>query len=255
MKKVLLVCFVLALAFSTQLWAYTPYGYGYQELDRAKSYMDRGDYRYALDMFYSITQRTSYDRSIRKEAAYYRGFCLVKLNDPWGAIRAYESFLDRYAGSYSDSFLVPDALYVLGRTYEEVYNNDRARYYYRKCIDRFPYNEFAGKSRDRLHIIGGGWGYPNYSVSMSMEEAAPASKTAKKGAAKAQTEKNDPYLAFQLDKSRIDRVNKLIKSIEKMDRVDEAIQSLNADDRSLETVKQALEMYSSKKKFENLHQK
>jgi len=257
MKRIFvsMVLFLLMLVVAQQAWAYDPYGYGYQELDRAKNYMDRGDYRYAMSLFNDISRRSTYDRSIRKEAAYYIGFCLVKTNDPWGAIRAYESFLDRFDSS-SDSFLIPDAHYVLGRTYEEIYNNDRARYYYRRCIDRFPYNEFAGKSRDRLRIIGHGYGYPHYSVSASMDNAPVESKTpvSKKSDKKALDRKNDPYLSFSSDKARINRVNTFISAVEKMENADDAIRRLQKEDYSLEIVKQAMDRYSKKQNFNNLHQ-
>jgi len=257
MKRLLTIVVMLLLVFGAvrQVGAYDPYGYGYQELDRAKNYMDRGDYRYAFDLFNDISRRTVYDQSIRKEAAYYIGFCLVKMHDPWGAIRAYETFLDRYDGT-SDTFLIPDAYYVLGRTYEEIYNNDRARHYYRRCIDRFRHSEFADKSRDRLRIIGNGYGYPRYNVSLNMEEAPVESRaiTSRKGKKTVDGRKNDPYLSFSSNKARINRVNTFITAVEKMERVEESMRRLEKDDFSLEIVKKASDAYAKKKKFETLHQ-
>jgi hypothetical protein len=133
--------------------------YGGYELDRAKGEMERGNYRYALEQFRWVSQNTNFSADVRREGAYFTGFCCVKMSDPWGAIDAFERFLDKYNRS-ADTRLVPDALYVLGRTYEEVGRNDKAANVYRRCVDRFPYNDFANKSRDRLRIVGGG-GYDN----------------------------------------------------------------------------------------------
>lgn len=154
-NKKMLVLTVLFFLF-TGIMGLLAQDAGYQ-LDRAKASMDRGEYRYALDQFNSIAQNSYFPREIVKEAAYYIGFCYVKLSDPWSAIRAYESFLDRFdRGSGYDSRFVPDALYVLGRTYEEVRDTARAANCYRRCSDRFPSSEFAMKSRDRLRVLGGG---------------------------------------------------------------------------------------------------
>ena len=128
-------------------------GYGAYELQRAKTTMNQGDYRYALRMFRDITMNYQFSDSVKREAFYYVGFCQVKTNDPWGAISSYREFLDRYEYS-SNSQLVPDALYVLGRTYEDVRQPRDAERCYRRCQDNFPYSEFARKSSERLRVLG-----------------------------------------------------------------------------------------------------
>ncbi len=130
--------------------------YGEMDLDRARDLMNRGDYRRAIDQFRYVARNSSFDYEVRREASYYIGFCCVKISDPWGAIEAYQNFVDRWDNG--NSRFVPDALYVLGRTYEEVQKIDEARRCYRRCIERFPHSEFARKSEDRLRIVGGGGG-------------------------------------------------------------------------------------------------
>ncbi len=125
-------------------------GYG---IDRAKDAMNRGDFRQAIEQFRMITSDYSSPEYDRREAMYFTGFCYVKLSDPWAAISAYEQFLSRYENS-SDRALVPDALYVLGRTYEDVGRAGQARLLYRRCASKFPGSEFARKCEDRMRVIG-----------------------------------------------------------------------------------------------------
>ena len=152
MTRKLSLTLVICLALTGVAFALGSY-----ELDQAKAAMDRGDFRYAMDQFRYLSQ--SNDPRVAREAAYFTGFCFVKMQDPWNAIRAYEDFLSRY-DRYSDNTLLPDAMYVLGRTYEEVSRYDDARRIYRRCLDRFPYGEFASKCQDRMRVLGGGGYHP-----------------------------------------------------------------------------------------------
>jgi len=120
--------------------------------------MNRGDYRQAIEQFRMITSEYSSPEVERREAMYFTGFCYVKLSDPWSAISAYEQFLSRYENA-SDWALVPDALYVLGRTYEDVGRAAQAEPLYRRCVRRFPGSEFSLKCKDRLRVIGNPGGY------------------------------------------------------------------------------------------------
>lgn len=115
--------------------------------------MNRGDFRQAIEQFRMITNDYSSPEYDRREAMYFTGFCYVKLSDPWSAISAYEQFLSRYENS-SDKALVPDALYVLGRTYEDVGRAGQAEPLYNRCTRRFPGSDFARKCEDRLRVIG-----------------------------------------------------------------------------------------------------
>ena len=136
--------------------------------------MNYGDYYEAAKKFKRVSNNYNFSSQVRREAAYYVGFCYVKDRDPWAAVSAYENFLDYYDNG--NRRFVPDAMYVLGRTYEELYENTKAKKMYRRCIDRFPGSEFASKSRDRLRKLGGytdynsGNGYGNeYNSGISYE--------------------------------------------------------------------------------------
>ncbi|HNW34956.1 MAG TPA: tetratricopeptide repeat protein [Candidatus Ozemobacteraceae bacterium] len=160
--RILSVVLLIGLLFVQTAFA------GY-ELDRAKEAMNRGDFRRAIDQYRTIAGSYSSSEYDRREAMYFTGFCFVKLSDPWSAITAYEAFLSRYENS-SDRALVPDALYVLGRTYEDVGRASQAEPLYRRCISRFPGSEFARKCEDRLRVIGHG-GSPNYPGGLTQQVA------------------------------------------------------------------------------------
>lgn len=243
------------------LWAAASahaYGYGREDLYRAHRYKDDGRYYDARDLFKWIA-RDAYDSDIRREACYYVGFCSVKMNDPWQAISDYKWFLDEFDQGYNgySSKFVPDALYVLGRTYETVHENSDARYYYRKCIDRFPYNEFADKSRDRLRYLGDYQGHDhghrddhNFSLNMSIQ--APAGKSRKTAAS--ESSRNDPFLGLTVDSKKIDRVNAFLGSVKTLSGVEKAMEQLSDDDKKLEVVQENLNLWNKKQKFERLHQ-
>lgn len=126
---------------------------GAYELQRAKEYMNSGSYSTAIRSFVEVSRNIYNDRLIRREAKYFIGYCYVKMGDPWSAIDSYKSFLANYDNG--NSRFIPDALHVLGRTYENVNDIYSARRYYNNCIDRFPSSQFARKSRDRLNLING----------------------------------------------------------------------------------------------------
>jgi tetratricopeptide (TPR) repeat protein len=132
-------------------------GSGYQDLKWAKSLMERGDYVYAAEKFADIARSSLNSEKIRKEAMYYLGYCHVKNNDPWQAIRVYERFLDKYDDGINEEF-IPDALYVLGRVYEETSDNRNAIKVYRRCIRNYPRSQYARKSRERMKMLGQGSG-------------------------------------------------------------------------------------------------
>ncbi len=126
-----------------------------QTLQEAKRLLDQKDYSRALELYTRIA-RVDGDPHVKKEASYYIGFCKVRLQDFWGAINAYEDFLRQYENwqmTDGDRF-IPDTLYVLGRTFEQVNESSKAIEVYRRCVERFPSSEFATKSRDRLNGLG-----------------------------------------------------------------------------------------------------
>ena len=128
---------------------------GEKDLRWAKSLMEKGDYAYAIEKFEDIARSEYNSGRIRKEAMYFAGYCHVKNNDPWQAVRVFERFLEKYDDGIS-SELIPDALYVLGRVYEETSDQRNAIKVYQRCAKNYPGNSFARKSKDRLKELGGG---------------------------------------------------------------------------------------------------
>jgi tetratricopeptide (TPR) repeat protein len=124
-----------------------------QTMNRAKANMYEGKYNLAIRAFTKIYKKSSNNQQIRREAKYFIGFCFVKKGELWDAINAYTIFIELYKDSNSD--LIPEALYALGRTYESVGKIAFAKKTYKKCVVRFPYSELADKSENRLDVIGG----------------------------------------------------------------------------------------------------
>ncbi len=218
------------------------YGYDRYDLERAHHMKDRGDYYGARQLFSDIA-RNAYDHNVKAEAAYFIGFCSVRLSDYWRAIDDYRWFLDRYDGW--NSRFVPDALYVLGRTYENVRDFRAARNCYHRCIDRFPYDEFASKSRDRLRFLenyGGGNHYPNYSIMNSEQSPEVVQKLKSAPEEKLQ----DPFESHKLDTEKIDRVCAFIDSVNTMNGVEEAGKNLSEKDKEMNVVKDYLKLYEEK---------
>ncbi|MFZ2956508.1 MAG: tetratricopeptide repeat protein [Candidatus Ozemobacteraceae bacterium] len=126
-------------------------------LQNAMNYKDRGDFYNARSLFSQVANGYGYDDYSRRQASYWLGFCDVRLNDSWQAITDFQTFLRNY--DRPDYSLVPDAMYVLGRTYEAVGDNRSALGYYRSCGQRFPSSQFASQCYDRQRILGGTY-YP-----------------------------------------------------------------------------------------------
>jgi len=127
---------------------------GAKDLRWAKSLMERGDYVYAAQKFEDIAKSHYNSAAVRKEAMYYVGYCHVKNNDPWQALRVLEPFIEKYDDGVSSDF-VPDALYVLGRVYEETSDQRNAIKVYKRCMRTYPRSSFARKSEERLRELGG----------------------------------------------------------------------------------------------------
>lgn len=147
LKKVVLSLFVVlfcgSLAFAQGSWA----------LDRAKDAMNRGEYSYAIREFRSIANSSSNTEPVQREAAYYIGFCYVKLSDMHEAVRSYEGFLRRF-DRYNATRFIPDALYVLGQCYERISRPEDAARKYSDCRRRFPHTDYGRKAADRLKTLG-----------------------------------------------------------------------------------------------------
>lgn len=152
MKKITLLFCVLMLGLC--FTSVSAENMGKADLRWAKSLMERGDYAYAIEKFEDITRSHSNPPRIKKEAMYFMGYCYVKNNDPWQAVRVYERFLEKFDDGYSQEF-IPDSLYVLGRLYEETGDNRNAIKVYRRCKKNYQGSSFARKSADRLRALNG----------------------------------------------------------------------------------------------------
>ena len=153
MKRIKLLFAVLCLSISlSAVYAQNAVA---KDLSWAKSLMERGDYVYAAEKFENIVRSQYAPPVVKKEAMYYVGYCHVKNNDPWQAVRVFERFLEKYDDGISREF-IPDALYVLGRVYEETGDQKNAIKVYRRCSRNYPRNSFATKSAERLTALGMG---------------------------------------------------------------------------------------------------
>lgn len=206
--------------------------------------MDRGDFGAARSEFLNVA-RYGHSDSERREGGYFVGFCSVKMHDPWQAISDFRWFLNRF--DCGTRKYVPDALYVLGRTYEDRGERREAFRYYRRCIDRFPYSEFASKSRDRMH-----GGNSHYSMNYSIE-AIPGKSVVSAKKADKKASKEDPFEGFSMDKKRLDRVDNFLNAVKENKDIEGAVKRLTAEDSNLSVVKESLKKVSEKQKFDKMH--
>lgn len=190
MRLTRLIGMVLCLALvASTAWA----GYTSYDLDRANRMRDHGEYFEARRLYSAIANDYYAYDSIRRQASYFVGFCSVRLSEPRNAINDFRRFLSNFDTGY-DTVLVPDALYVLGRTYETVNETDQARNCYRECIDRFHSGEFSQKSRERLRIIGNHEDpYPHH---YSMDVVSGSTDTSR---FTTKLSGNDPFDGFQMN--------------------------------------------------------
>jgi len=206
MTRLMAVVLCMFMAASTG-WAY----YG-SDLDRAHRTRDRGDFFEARRQYSAIASSYYSDENSRRQASYFVGFCSVRLSESWNAIKDFRRFLQNFDNG--NTTLIPDALFVLGRTYETVNDISQARRSYNECIRRFSYGEFPQKCRERLNYLGyggynnggynnGGYNNGTYAPHYSLEASPNATSAAAAAAAvPAPSEKlsgNDPFDGFQMD--------------------------------------------------------
>ncbi|MBF0545799.1 MAG: hypothetical protein HQM08_15255 [Candidatus Riflebacteria bacterium] len=233
----------------------TAWAYNYNDLQMAHSMRDRGDFLNARNLYWNIASSLFTDNGIRREAGYFLGFCNVKMNNSWAAIDDYRWFIKTFDDG--NATLIPDAIFVLGRTYEVVNDVQAAINCYRSCLSRFPYTEFAGKSRERMNFLGVYASMDSVNYADSNGQPAVGMAQEKPGAVtvKASTKANpmmDPYNGFQPDQAKIKRVNTFLNAVKKMQGVDEAIRGLAPEDGRMGIIKQNLQMLQEKGKFNNV---
>ncbi|MBF0545801.1 MAG: hypothetical protein HQM08_15265 [Candidatus Riflebacteria bacterium] len=223
----------------------TAWAYNYNDLQMAHQMRDRGDFLNARNLYWNIASSLFTDNGIRREAGYFLGFCNVKMNNTWAAIDDYRWFLKTFDDG--NATLVPDAIFVLGRTYEVVNDIQAAINCYRSCISRFPYTEFAGKSRERMGFLGVNCSMDsvNYADSNGAPAMAQEKAVTVKPSVKADPS-HDPFNGFQPDTAKIKRVNTFLSAVKQMKGVDQAVQSLAPEDKNLGIVKQNMQMLQEK---------
>jgi len=178
-----ILCLVL---MASTAWAYSSY-----DLDRANRTRDRGDFFEARRLYSTIASDEDYTSdTIRRQAGYFVGFCSIRLSEPENAIKDYRRFLRNFDGGY-DETLIPDALYVLGRTYETVNDRYEAKDCYRECIERFR-GEFPRKCKERLLMMGE---YDSDSPYLRTVE----SRSTGAAASARKLSGTDPFDGFQMD--------------------------------------------------------
>lgn len=207
---------LMAVVLCLCLAASTAYAYSRYDLQRANRTRDRGDFFEARRQYSAIARDYYTEQHLRRQAGYFLGFCSVRLNEPYNAISDYRWFLREFDNG--NTTLIPDALYVLGRTYETIDNVRDAKWCYRECIRRFSYGEFPQKSRERLNYLEGGYdngGYTHggYGPYYSME-AAPATEAASAAPSRALSA-TDPFDGFQMD-LQSDKVEALKATFDKL---------------------------------------
>lgn len=187
--------------------------------------------------------RSGSQEEVRREASYFIGFCSVKLGDLNQAVAEYRDFLSQYENSWS-SWLVPDAMYVLGLLYENLKDVNQAFEYYRKCISKFPGSEFAQRSRERLKAYG-----ENSALRVALQPAPEAAQRARGG----DSSPGNPFTGLKLDTGSTSRIAEFIQAVEKFEGVDGAFLRLTPADKSMDSVRNALQLWAEKSKFTDLH--
>ncbi len=190
--------------------------------------------------------RNGAQEEVRREAAYFTGYCSVKLGDLNQGVAEYREFLSQYENSWNTA-LVPDAMYVLGLLFENLKDVARAVEYYRACIARFPGSEFAQKSRERLAVCG-----------VDARRAVPGMRQASAPVQAAQTGSGgvaqiNPFSGLAWDRVQQERVSAFIRAVDRLDGVKDAYLQLTSEDRSMDSVTRTFRLWAEKSKFSDLH--
>ncbi len=243
-SRLFAVVMVFCLLAGSSAWAY----YKDYDLQRANRMKDRGDFYEARRLYRAIADDWGTSNYLRREASYYMGYCSVRLHESWNAIDDYRNFLRSWDNG--ETRYIPDALYVLGRTYEEVRYIREAKECYRDCIRRFRYGEFPDKSRDRLRYLGEDGYYGNYNYSMNIAEGAVSEPTT----AKAAKTGNDPFEGFTMKSTQTDKIASVLEAAKKGN-LDEALQTLTPEEKELSVVRDLIKQTQDQNRFEQLHEK
>jgi tol-pal system protein YbgF len=107
--------------------------YNSGDMDKAAGYFDK----------YLTTRPKD---KLSDDARYWLGEVKYSKKDYPGAVNEFEALVQDYPAADR----VPDALYESGQAFEALADKDRARQYYTRVMDNYPYSEAAKKARKRL---------------------------------------------------------------------------------------------------------
>ncbi|EKD81462.1 MAG: hypothetical protein ACD_39C01795G0001, partial [uncultured bacterium] len=212
------------------------------ELRRAHTMLNMNDFYGARDLFRKISQTGSTDE-VRRDAAYYIGYSSAQLQDYWQAISEFSDFLIQYDQNWNTR-LIPEALYTSGILHEYIGRTSDAANFYRKCISRFPNNQMAVQSQDRLNALS----------RVYRQFADARSSAGLPGVIDFAAARRNPLFNKRPDSAQIARVCQFVYAVDRMSDVEEACNKLTPADKQLQTVKNYLKILSEKRQFEGLHQ-
>lgn len=216
-------------------------------LVEAHAMMNMGYARDAREKFRYYSRNGSQDE-VRREAAYFIGYCSVKLGDLNQGVADYRDFLSQYENSWT-TWLVPDAMYVLGLLYENLKDVNQAIASYRKCIAKFPGSEFAQRSRERLAVYNVG----ERTVSSAALRSASAGDAVLRARGGGDLAASNPFIGLRCDMAGQERVSAFIRAVDRFEGVGHAFLRLTPEDKAMESVRNALRLWAEKRKFTDLH--
>jgi hypothetical protein len=173
----------------------------------------------------------------RQEAGYWMAFCSVALKTPEQAVKDFLWFLSAF-GKKNQAF-VPDALHVLGRTYEFLGQPREAATMYQRCIEHpTAGKEFVAKSRKGMERL----------QEMLAEEKKHGNVRRPRIAR--ESSKFDPYSRKPLSQEQFTRIKSFTERLTRREPLDSAMSVLMKEDHNLPMVLRLTEMYARHLEFE-----
>jgi len=188
----------------------------------------------ARSRYATIARNAATPRPLRQEAGYWMGFCSVMDQSFPRAIHDFRWYLEAFPGE--DNRFLPDALYVLARTYEVEGQPAAAAWYYRQCL-RSPAaakTAFPAKARAGLERVEGMLGVESYKPRLTL---LPGERVASPTG-----DLVDPFSRKPLKPDQSQRVKTFIQrlSAQPLDRV---LPLLQPEDRTLALVTRTIELH------------
>ena len=210
-----------------------PPGFGSLEaLKKAHEARKQGKFTEARKQFASVAGRRQTSPKDRQEAGYWLAFCSVALKAPEQAITDLHWFLDAF--STKGPAYIPDALYVLGRTYELVGKPREAAQQYQRCLEHpaAARTGFSAKARQGIERVG------------EMLEEDKKRGTPKRPRVYRESERFDPYSRKPISAEQFDRVKQFSQRLSQRESPASAAVVLTQEDRLLPMVQRLFDMYA-----------